>query len=290
MNDDTHLYLAIDNPNDSTQEDNDQMGVYFDDNPLPSDGQWTNTTCGNPDGEGNFWVYQSAVIYREWIAGPLTCTLVEPAPGTAGAVGHGSGHAQSEIAIDLSSSALRAAPGDAIHMYLWIYNAGTETYDGQWPSSANFLDPSTYGSLTLADDPGGDSYEPDNTWEQANRIYDGSPQEHSIVPVGDADWVRFSLGRESEVVLETSGPSGDTRMWLYDSKLNQLEYDDDDGVDLFSYIDRACGADALPAGTYYVNIDEWGNNQEIPLYYLEFTVTGTCQGDFRIYLPVVRRD
>ena len=37
-------------------------------------------------------------------------------------------------------------------------------------------------------------------------------------------------------------------MWLYDSELNELEQNDDDGSGLFSRIDRLCGVDALPAG------------------------------------------
>ena len=150
MNDGTHLYLAIDNPNDATGDTYDQIGVYFDDNPLPSDGLWTHTTCGHADGEGNFWALTSTVEYREWISGPATCDLVVPAPGTAGAVGHGSGHAQAEIVIDLTSSALRATPGDATNMYLWIYDAARYTFDGVWPITADFQVPSTYRPLTLA--------------------------------------------------------------------------------------------------------------------------------------------
>jgi hypothetical protein len=123
---------------------------------------------------------------------------------------------------------------------------------------------------------GSDAYEPDDTWDQASSIWDVTPQTHSIAPVGDVDWVKFSLSTESEVVLETSGPSGDTRMWLYDSGLTELEYDDDDGTGTFSRIDRLCGEDALPTGTYYVKIDEFGNNAEIPNYDISFTVIQTC--------------
>jgi len=151
MNDGTHLYLAIDNPNDMTMDTYDQMGVYFDDNPLPSDGQWTNTGCGHSDGEGNFWVLTSTVKYREWIAGPESCDVVVPAPGSSGSVGYGSGgHTQIEIAIDLTSSALRATPGDVINMYLWIYDANAGAFDGRWPVVADYQDPSTYRPLTLA--------------------------------------------------------------------------------------------------------------------------------------------
>jgi hypothetical protein len=126
---------------------------------------------------------------------------------------------------------------------------------------------------------GGDAYEPDDTSGQANSIYDGTPQTHSIVPADDVDWVMFTLSVESEVVIETSGASGDTRMWLYDSGLTELEFDDDDGMDLFSRIDRVCDVDALPAGTYYVQIDEYQNNDEIPSYDISFTVVQACVPD-----------
>ncbi len=283
MNDADHLYLAIDNPNDTGADEYDQMGLYFDDNPLPSDGQWTNTSCGNPDGEGNFWVMPYGVDYREWIEGPATCEVVEPAPGTTGAVGHVSGHAQAEVAIDLPVSALRAAPGDVINMYLWIYNSATGLIDGKWPEAADFQNPSTYGALTLANQI--DAYEPDDIWEHATSIEDGVPQTHSIVPVGDEDWVTFSLAAESAVALETSGPSGDTRMWLYDSNLDQLEYSDDDGDGLFSYIDRVCGTDALAPGTYYVQIDEYSDDGEIPTYDIAVDVVQVCDGDGHALAP-----
>jgi len=124
---------------------------------------------------------------------------------------------------------------------------------------------------------GADSYEPDDTYAQASQIASGSPQNHSIVPATDVDWVSFSLSEESEVVIETSGSSGDTRMWLYDSSVTQLEYDDDDGAGNFSRIDRLCGVDALPAGTYYVKVDEYDNNDEICSYTIALTLT-TCSG------------
>ena len=129
--------------------------------------------------------------------------------------------------------------------------------------------------------PGGgcvpDSYEPDGTYGQANEIVPSSAQAHSIVPASDVDWVWFSLTEESEFIIETSGPSGDMRMWLYDSSLTQIEYNDDGGDGNFSRIDRVCGLDALPAGTYYVKVDEYGNNDEICSYDITLMVT-TCAG------------
>ncbi len=162
--------------------------------------------------------------------------------------------------------------------YWWVRNSwGTGWGDnGYFKLGYGECSVEQYVYYALAGSSGGDSYEPDDTSSQAQWIYSGSPQTHTIVPAGDVDWVKFSLGAESEVVIETSGPYGDTRMWLYDSSTNQLEYNDDGGSGLFSRIDRVCGTDALPAGTYYVKIDEYGNDDEIPSYDIAFTVVQTC--------------
>ncbi len=76
------------------------------------------------------------------------------------------------------------------------------------------------------------------------------PQTHNICLSWDEDWTTFTLAEDSEVVIETSGTGGDnTQMWLYDSSLNEIEFNDDGGTNLFSRIDRVCGTDELPAGT-----------------------------------------
>ncbi|MDI7277265.1 MAG: PA14 domain-containing protein, partial [Anaerolineae bacterium] len=150
MNDATHLYLAIDNPNDAVGDAYDQMGIYFDDNPLPSDGQWTNTSCGHADGEGNFWVITDSVEFREIAAGPGFCSVVVPAPGTGGQISQASGHSQAEIAIDLTASALRAGPWRAIGMYLFIFDEASDELHGSWPAGSVWHAPATYGSLSLA--------------------------------------------------------------------------------------------------------------------------------------------
>jgi hypothetical protein len=162
--------------------------------------------------------------------------------------------------------------------YWWVRNSwGTGWGDnGYFKLGYGECSVEQYVNYAVAGSLGGDAYEPDDTWGQAPWIYGGSPQTHSIVPVGDVDWVKFSLSAESEVVVETSGPGGDTRMWLYDSSVTELEYNDDEGSGLFSRIDRVCGTDALPAGTYYVKIDEYGNDDEIASYNLTFTVVQTC--------------
>lgn len=111
-----------------------------------------------------------------------------------------------------------------------------------------------------------DTYEPDDRYPQATYLAHGSSQNHNISPADDTDWFYFTLNNPAAVTLQTSGSSGDTRMWLYDSNLNLIEYDDDDGTNRFSLIERTCEINELPAGRYYVKIDEYGNNNVIASY------------------------
>ena len=121
-----------------------------------------------------------------------------------------------------------------------------------------------------------DAYEPDNTTDQAKWILPGEPQVHSISPVGDADYVKFTLAVLSDVVIEVSGANStkdDTRMWLYGSDVSTIEFNDDGGTGLYSKIDRlARDGDPLGPGTYFVMVDEYGNNSSIAAYTLTLTV------------------
>ena len=113
------------------------------------------------------------------------------------------------------------------------------------------------------------NYEPDNGPGQAKFITSGAPQARSIVPQTDVDWVKFQLTATSGVLLETTGPlPSDTRISLFNSSLIPIEYNDDDGSGFYSYIDRLCSTDPLPAGTYYVKVEEYLNNAQIQAYNL----------------------
>ena len=120
----------------------------------------------------------------------------------------------------------------------------------------------------------GDDFEPDSVWQEARTIVPGAPQSHSIVPAADVDWVKFTLSAPSAITLRTSDTPGDTRLWLYNANLTQIDYNDDrTASDLLSYIDRQCGVDAVGAGVYYAKVDEWGNDNAIASYRLSLTAS-----------------
>ncbi len=58
-------------------------------------------------------------------------------------------------------------------------------------------------------------------------------------------------------------------MWLYNASINQIAFDDDGGLGLFSEI----GMPAMSAGTYYVKVDEYDNDEEILAYDIVMSAT-----------------
>jgi len=84
-----------------------------------------------------------------------------------------------------------------------------------------------------------DAYEVDNTLENAVDIVVGaSAQTHSIHEVSDEDWMVFEATAGETYVIETHAGSlyFDTELALYDADGNELAYDDDGGLGLFSRI------------------------------------------------------
>jgi hypothetical protein len=121
-----------------------------------------------------------------------------------------------------------------------------------------------------------DAYEPDNVWSQASTLTNGSIQNHSLCPQTEQDWATFTLPQSSSASLTTEGfTGGDTTMTLYDANLNQVDFNDDNGRDLYSTINRVCGTNPLAAGTYYVQIQAYAQRAIIPNYTLSFG-TSVC--------------
>lgn len=120
-----------------------------------------------------------------------------------------------------------------------------------------------------------DAYEPDNNAGSATTIVSsGSSANHSIFPSGDEDWFTFTRNSSATVVLETSGPSGDSIMDLYESDgSTSIASDDDGGTDFFSRI-----AWPLAAGTYFVRVRGFALG-EIDNYTLTYAETAGGGGD-----------
>ena len=133
-----------------------------------------------------------------------------------------------------------------------------------------------------------DSYEPDDDFEHASTINSGDSQNHSIDPVGDQDYATFTLIAESGISLSTSGSSGgDTRLNLYDSDQNPIDFNDDSGDGGWSLIERICDINPLPAGTYYAMVE--GSGSTIPEYQLNFIASTCIQYTELIYLPMIKK-
>ena len=106
-----------------------------------------------------------------------------------------------------------------------------------------------------------DGYENDNSTTNSVPLASSS-MSHSICSSIDVDWYKIVVANNpSAVTIETSGPTGDTQMNLYATNGTSLiEFDDDDGINLMSKIDRECGIDELGPATYYVKINSYNNS------------------------------
>ena len=117
-----------------------------------------------------------------------------------------------------------------------------------------------------------DGYEPDDSPTAATVIPLGPSPNHSIFPASDEDWFTFTLTSSAAIILETSGPTGDTVMALYESDGTTLiTSNDDGGTGRFSKITRSLGP-----GTYYVRVTSFST--EIADYSLTYSVSATGDG------------
>ena len=123
-----------------------------------------------------------------------------------------------------------------------------------------------------------DSFESDNVASSATPIANGATQTHSIHEVGDKDWVSFTLPLGgTNLVIETSGASGDTEIFLFLTDLENLLVSDDDGGDqLFSKISLL----SPTAGEYFLRVEEYSNNATIDSYAIKVSWRiGSLEGD-----------
>jgi hypothetical protein len=113
---------------------------------------------------------------------------------------------------------------------------------------------------------------------------DGIQIAGSISPTSDQDYYSFTVPAGGDVTAETFDGSGstcfvgDTQLRLFGPDgTTQLTLDDDDGISNCSLIDGtsfdAGTAGNLPAGTYFIRVEEFGNNASIAAYRLRVQVT-----------------
>lgn len=151
--------------------------------------------------------------------------------------------------------------------------------DGSGTAEGAYLDDILVTATAACTD---DSYEQDDTAGTAKSITSGTTQNRTICP-GDEDWAYFTVSTAGSTAVITTGArsgytGGDTEMWLYgpNSSTTQIAYNDDSSG-LWSQIT----VPNLPAGTYYIRIQEYGNNGTIDGYTLFLDVipsTNPCAG------------
>ena len=122
-----------------------------------------------------------------------------------------------------------------------------------------------------------DAYEDDDGFATAKDITINTVQDRTVFPIADQDYAKFELDSFYVVTIETSGVTGDTRLWLYDQNEDLVTFDDDSGTNLFSKIeiipDSSPKPDYLKPGTYYIRVDDFANDEEIENYTLSLSAT-----------------
>ena len=158
MNDDQYLYIAVIDQFDTSLDVDDQVGIYFDDDHNHC---WDTSSSTN---EGNYWSYWDGSGWAKEFRGMwydfdnYTYNAVDAVSAddvlNAGSIS--SGHMQHEIRIDLTTGALRAAPGSTIGFHFYTYDSPTVFDDWVWPAGigedGQVIEPLFYGNLTLAEE------------------------------------------------------------------------------------------------------------------------------------------
>jgi len=113
----------------------------------------------------------------------------------------------------------------------------------------------------------------------------------AIAVAGDLDFIRVDVTAEAYIVVETGAPTlgicatADTLVRIFNAATGtELFSDDDDGPGNCSLLPGASGpAPLVQPGTYFVRVEEFGNNATIPAYQVRVSVlpNNTCGNGFR---------
>ncbi|MBD3288779.1 hypothetical protein GF337_08260, partial [candidate division KSB1 bacterium] len=117
-NDEDHLYIAVDDHNDNLLNPGNLLGILFDNN---NDDRWD---ASAPSSEGTITITNSAASFTGfWGEYPNSLGADLPQnnpPGVEKGVSMASGRVQYEVALDLATSPIKAAPGSVIGFAVWV--------------------------------------------------------------------------------------------------------------------------------------------------------------------------
>ena len=118
-------------------------------------------------------------------------------------------------------------------------------------------------------------------WEIAGvAAFPGGAFTNAISPIGSVDFYQITIAEGQSLRAETFSPNtggcdDDTvlRLWASD-RSTQVATDDQDGIGDCSLLDplRDLQVRAMPAGTYFLGVEEFGNNRSIAQYTLDLQI------------------
>jgi len=123
--------------------------------------------------------------------------------------------------------------------------------------------------------------ESNDTQATATPLWGGTTKFHAAIdPAGDVDYFSFTLPMGKNPLLAThdigdaNACGYDTEITLFDAAGSMIATDDDLGVNSCSLLSGADypAVNNLPAGTYYVRVNEYNNDSTIGSYQLDLTL------------------
>jgi hypothetical protein len=168
MNDSRYLYVAVSldigAPPATPDSAKEMLSLWFEDEPTVGDGEWASSDCSqNPD-EGCFQSFYGLGKYAAdydqlgTMAQTGGCVWTQSPPGYERAFGWGSSNW--ELRVDLSDSALQAAPGECVYLGVYVGSAHYSELGllargaGEWPEGIFVIEsPDVLGEVCLAEEP-----------------------------------------------------------------------------------------------------------------------------------------
>jgi hypothetical protein len=117
----------------------------------------------------------------------------------------------------------------------WAYTFVAVSVAGEWPTYGPALQAMAEGAHFMPREVSQwppDTWEPDDTLQDASELASNTSQAHDLHLPGDQDWVRFEATRGHVYIVETAdlGEDVDTQIFLYDCAGRLLAQDDDSGA------------------------------------------------------------